>query len=118
MCYPLTSTGLVCTVMLSAMSRAAPHATKLSPNLTHMVFICLFMFLVHLGRIFLWTLFWAFLEQRGGVIAFFVVVDCFSKMAHFIPYHKTNIASYIADLFFSEIVCLQGAPYIAFFLCF
>jgi hypothetical protein len=30
--------------------------TKLSLDLTHMVFICLFLFLVCLGRIFLWTL--------------------------------------------------------------
>jgi hypothetical protein len=70
MCCPLTSIDLGCTMMLSATSRVAQRVTKLSPDLTHMVFICLFLFLVYLGRIFLWTPFWACLEQRGGVIAF------------------------------------------------
>jgi hypothetical protein len=56
-CWPLTSFGHGCGMMWSATSRVAPHATKLSLDLIHMVFICLFLFLVHLGRIFLWTLF-------------------------------------------------------------
>jgi hypothetical protein len=49
-------------------------------------------------------------KTKRGRHSIFIVVDRFSKMAHFIPCHKSDDVVYIADLFFKGIIRLHGMP--------
>ncbi|KAL4362115.1 hypothetical protein GQ457_04G020460 [Hibiscus cannabinus] len=50
-------------------------------------------------------------RTKTGRDSIFVVVDRFSKMAHFIACHKTNDVVNVPNLFLRDIVRLHGIPH-------
>src|SRR3989337_4212294 len=59
--------------MLSVLLLAALHVKNISHDSILMVNICLCLYLVFHGRIYLWTLFWVYLKQRRGGIAYLLL---------------------------------------------
>lgn len=79
---------------------------KLSLNLIQMVFVCLFMFLVHLGRILFMNFVLGLPRTKRKRDNIFVVIDHFSKMVCCIVCHKCDNASHIVELFLTKIIHL------------
>jgi hypothetical protein len=98
MCWPLTSFGYVsrCTTCNKAKSQLNPHGFYRPLLVPSVPWEDISMdFVLGLPR------------TKRGRDSIFSVVDRFSKMAYFIPCHKSDNASHVVDLFFAEIVCLH-----------
>jgi hypothetical protein len=45
-----------------------------------------------------------------GYDLIWVIVDCLTKVAHFIPVKTTYIGAKLAELYMSRIMCFHGVP--------
>jgi hypothetical protein len=49
-------------------------------------------------------------HTQGRYDSIWVIVDCLSKVAHFIPVKTTYSSARLAELYIFRIVCLHGVP--------
>jgi IS30 family transposase len=49
-------------------------------------------------------------HTRDGYDSIWVIVDCLTKVAHFIPVRTTYTGAKLAESYMSRIVCLHGVP--------
>jgi transposase InsO family protein len=49
-------------------------------------------------------------KSQSGYDSIWVIVDCLSKVVHFIPVKTTYKCSKFAELYIARIVCLHGVP--------
>jgi transposase InsO family protein len=49
-------------------------------------------------------------RTQAGYDSIWVIVDCLTKVAHFIPIKTTYSGAKLAELYMSRIVCLHGVP--------
>src|SRR3954471_5490139 len=93
------------------MLTSVTFAVASKPNIKDLLELCNHsLFLNANGTRLRWTSSPVFLDHKRGHDAIFVVIDRFSKVAHFLPIKETISASQLADLYVSRIVSLHGIP--------